>query len=78
MKKIYINKVIQKTYLKVDEEGTEAAAVTEITMETGASLNVKPKIIIPFIIDRPFLFMIRNRNMPQNYELLFIFKIENL
>ena len=34
---IYISQVIQKTYLKVDEKGTEAAAVTAIrgTIKAG-------------------------------------------
>ena len=78
-KDLFISKVIQKTYLKVDEEGTEAAAVTAIEMETTIeSDDDEPKIIIPFIIDRPFLFMIRNKNMPKNYEMLFISKIEQL
>jgi serpin B len=72
-KDLFISKVIQKTYLKVDEEGTEAAAVTAIKMEnTIESYDDEPKIIIPFIIDRPFLFIIRNKNMPKNYDMLFI------
>jgi len=64
--------------LRVDEEGTEAAAVTGITMEVEEPREEKPKIIIPFIVDRPFLFMIRNKNIPKNYEMLFISKIEKL
>ena len=74
--KIYIDEVIQKTYLKVDEEGTEAAAVTGVKFVKIS--RPRPKQIIPFIIDRPFLFMIRNKNMPKNYEMLFMSKIEKL
>ena len=77
-KDIYISNVIQKTYLKVDEEGTEATAVTGVIMDKIASAEEEEKLIIPFIIDRPFLFMIRNRNIPKNYEMLFMSKIENL
>ena len=60
-KDLFINNVIQKIYLKVDEEGAEAAAVTGIKITEPVSDNQKPNLIIPFIIDRPFLFMIRNR-----------------
>jgi len=72
---IYISKIKQKTYLKVDEEGTKAVAVTEVTMDDG---NTDAGLTIPFIIDRPFIFMIRNSKMPKNYEMLFMSKIEKL
>ena len=31
-KDIYISRIIHKTYIKVDEKGTEAAAVTAVVM----------------------------------------------
>ena len=47
--------------IKVDEQGTEAAAVTEITMvEAGAAPNFEPPRRVYFIADRPFLFLIRD------------------
>ncbi len=47
--------------IKVDEQGTEAAAVTEITMlETTAAPNFEPPRRVYFIADRPFLFLIRD------------------
>lgn len=51
--KIYISKVIHKTFMEVNEEGTEAAAVTAVEMSvTSAAFNPVP----PFqmIVDRPF------------------------
>ena len=51
---IYINIVKQKAYLRVDEEGTEAVAVTQITIEENDPHEEEPKIIIPFIVDRRF------------------------
>ena len=30
------------------------------------------------IINRPFLFLLRNQKLPKNYEMLFIAKIETL
>jgi len=47
--------------IKVDEQGTKAAAVTEITMlETTATPNFEPPRRVYFIADRPFLFLIRD------------------
>jgi len=50
-----ISFVDHKTYVKVDEEGTEAAAVTAVGM--GAT-SVGP---LPVIVNRPFVFAIRER-----------------
>ncbi len=47
-----ISEVKHKTYVKVDEEGTEAAAVTSV----GIELTSGPMM---FRVDRPFLFVIR-------------------
>jgi len=52
-----IGTAIQKTYIDVDEEGTEAAAVTGIGMVTVTSAPPPP---IEFIVDRPFLFVLRD------------------
>lgn len=49
-----IDQVLQKTFLKVDEEGTEAAAATAIEM---GIVSVAPTLSF----DRPFLFAIRER-----------------
>jgi serpin B len=56
---LYISTVLQKTFVEVKEEGTEAAAVTEITMMAGAIPMPKPN---PFemIVNRPFLFLIED------------------
>ena len=47
--------------VKVDEKGTEAAAVTEIVMVEGAMPHPgKPPKIVYFEAERPFLFVIRD------------------
>lgn len=51
---IYIDRVKHKTFLKVDEEGTEAAAATSVAV--GVT-SLPPT----FVVDRPFLLAIRER-----------------
>lgn len=51
---LFIDKVKQKTYVDINEEGTEAAAVTSV----GISVTSLPPSIR---VDRPFLFVIRER-----------------
>ncbi|MGE4586988.1 MAG: serpin family protein [Mangrovibacterium sp.] len=57
---IFISKVIHKTYVEVNEEGTEAAAVTAVEM-LNTSLPSEPEKI-DFFVDRPFLFLIRENS----------------
>ena len=47
---LYITKVKHKSFLEVNEEGTEAAAATKVAIATGLRL---------FSVDRPFFFVIR-------------------
>ena len=54
-----ISKAIHQAKIKVDEEGTEAAAVTEIVMVKATAVAIPPKTIY-FRADRPFLFVIRD------------------
>lgn len=53
---IYVSFVKQNTFIDVNEEGTEAAAVTTIGIDYTASPG--PKI---FKVDKPFVFAIRER-----------------
>jgi serpin B len=49
--RLFISEVAHKTFVKVDEEGTEAAAVT--------SVEIRPTSISPsFMVDHPFVFVI--------------------
>lgn len=54
---LFISKAIHKTYIEVNEDGTEAAAATAITMARGAPA---PSCSKPFIFkaDHPFMFFI--------------------
>lgn len=53
---IWIGRIIHKTFLKVDETGTEAAAATAVVMVSGPDPDPQPVIMY---INRPFLFSIR-------------------
>jgi serpin B len=55
-RELYISLVKQKTYVDVNEEGTEAAAVTNV----GISVTSMPVRTL-FRVDRPFVFVIRER-----------------
>ena len=52
--KVYISKAIHKTYIKVNEAGTEAAAVTVIGIGYTNSIPSLPV----FKLDHPFLYLI--------------------
>lgn len=57
---LLISKVLHHSFLEVNEEGTEAAAVTVV--EVGVtSAPVEPEVI-PFIVNKPFLFAIHERS----------------
>ena len=53
---LYIGEVLHKTFVEVNEEGTEAAAVTSV----GVRATSVPPPPIPFTADRPFFFAIRD------------------
>ena len=71
---LFISLVIHKTYLKVFENGCEAAAVTGIVMG-GAGAPIEEKIY-DMKINRPFLFLLKNSMLPDGYNLVFMSKIE--
>ncbi len=55
---LYITDIVQKTKIRVMEEGTEAAAVTGIGMATSAMRLVEEPIKVHF--DRPFVYFVMN------------------
>ncbi|HLG13149.1 MAG TPA: serpin family protein [Blastocatellia bacterium] len=54
----YINKVKHKTFAEVNEEGTEAAAVTSV--DIVATSVMRPKRTFKMVVDRPFFCAIRD------------------
>ncbi len=67
---IYVDFVKQNTFVEVDEKGTEAAAVTTIGI-VETSFPPQPQ---EFVIDKPFVFAIRERT---TNALLFIGQVVN-
>jgi serpin B len=53
---LFVSEVKQKSFVEVNEEGTEAAAVTTVTMHATAVF--RPEKPFEMIVDRPFLFVI--------------------
>jgi serpin B len=57
---LYISNVFHKTFIEVDEKGTEAAAATAVVMMRATAHFDQPKPI-EVRVDRPFLFAIQHR-----------------
>lgn len=69
--KLYVDSVMHKAVIKVNEEGAEAAAATTVEMKT-TSIVVDPAM---FIADRPFMFFITDE---QSDSILFMGKVDEL
>jgi serpin B len=65
---LFIGDVIHQSFVEVNEEGTEAAAATAVTMRMG------PHNPIEFKADHPFIFFIEHKETGQ---ILFMGKVEN-
>ena len=55
----YVDRVIHKTYLSLDNEGTRAAAVTAISVR---NLSIEVEEYYRVVLDRPFIYMIVDGN----------------
>jgi serpin B len=61
---LYISSVIHKTYLKIFEDGCEAAAVTVVQGAWGGGFFPFDEIIYEMKVNRPFLFLLKNNKLP--------------
>ncbi len=67
-KDLFISDVFHKAFVSVDEEGTEAAAATAVVM----TLTSAPADPLRLVVDRPFLFLIRDH---QTNSILFMGRV---
>ncbi len=78
VKKLKIDNIIHKTYIKVDEFGTEATSVTAVTM-LAAGVFIDNSISMN--VDHYFIFLIRDKRIKDIYGndlMLFIGTVDNL
>jgi serpin B len=70
-KPLFISDVVQKSYINVNEKGTEAAAVT---MAITGLLSMRPPKVEVITFDRPFIYAIVKDD---SNEVLFAGKVGN-
>jgi serpin B len=71
--RLYINAVVHKAFISVDETGTEATAATGVGASTSCVL-FDPNPPVVFNADHPFLYLIRDT---QSGAVLFMGQVEN-
>jgi serpin B len=71
--RLRITSVVHKAYVRVDEAGTVAAAATSVEMRVTSVRLSRP--VQPFIVNRPFVFALRDE---RTGALLFIGVIRTL
>jgi serpin B len=68
---MYLQEVLHKAYVSVDENGTEAAATTAVM----AGITAMPLEKVKLTVDRPFIFLIRDR---ENGAILFLGRVASI
>ncbi len=71
---LHIGLVLHKSFVEVNEEGTEAAAVTAIIMQATESAHHEQPMPKMFFANRPFLFLIKDN---KTGAILFMGKVLN-
>ena len=75
-RRLYVSSVLQKTYVDLDEKGTEAAAATIMIMKATAAANYQPPTEQPIVFDanHRFVYLIRDETTG---DILFIGRMAN-
>nr|CAH0111245.1 unnamed protein product [Daphnia galeata] len=62
-KDLYVSNIFHKSFIDVNEEGSEAAAATGSTARMKRSLNFEEdQLVEPFIADHPFVWFLRDND----------------
>ncbi len=59
--RLKISEVVHRTFLELDEKGTEAAAATAVIMMRASAVPLKKPTPVVVRVDRPFAFAIQHR-----------------
>jgi len=59
---LWVSNIIQKTFVEVNEDGTEASALSAVIVVGFAGQRRAPDEPVRFFADRPFLFLIREKS----------------
>ena len=59
-KELFVSTVVQKAFIEVNEDGSEAAAATGVVMGIGCPAPGFEKIE-EFVADHPFIFYLRDK-----------------
>jgi len=70
-RELFISAALHKSYIDVNEEGTEAAAATGLVVGVTSAMPDQP---VDLTLDRPFVFLIRDR---QSGAILFMGRVLN-
>lgn len=70
---LHIGQVLQKNYINVNEEGTQASSITEMEVILESTKEGDPSAK-DFLVNKPFIFMLRNENFPKGHDILFFTK----
>ncbi|OWM70761.1 hypothetical protein CDL15_Pgr014434 [Punica granatum] len=55
---ISVSRIIQKAFVEINKEGTEAAAVTAMVGRAGCAMDFSPPKYVDFVADHPFMLVI--------------------
>jgi len=66
---IFVDQVLQRALVEINEEGTEAAAATMMSAVAGSIPEAKPEPTLKFICDRAFFWILiqQDMNLPLFY-----------
>jgi serpin B len=59
---LYISKIKHKTYIEVNEKGTEAAAASSIEIGLKTAIEINDQTPFDMVVNKPFLFLITENN----------------